>query len=205
MVKYTATGEPSTSELGGIDSIMVNGANVYSSALKFDGTMNYVTITDDAIAAACPVSANVDPLVADGMKVFIDGKEVAFGTSMTHDFTKKPVLVVKFVDSGDTSQYTVFSFARLNMAHDVTMDTIKRVGWFAARCFEGDLDGYSAGGLALPLGGFRPRFVINVQVDNGYTGYYDLENNVLKVYASPNTEATANQLTTARYSVILME
>lgn len=75
-------------------------------------------------------------------------------------------------------------------------------GWSNVRNVIGNLGSYVAGGIDLRLGSFSPKFVIGVQVDKGYIGYYDLNAKVLRVYKSSGVEATADE--SVEFSVILM-
>lgn len=75
-------------------------------------------------------------------------------------------------------------------------------GWSNVRNVIGNLGSYVAGGIDLRLGSFSPKFVIGVQVDKGYIGYYDLNTKRLRVYKSTGAEASADE--TVEYSVVLM-
>ena len=78
----------------------------------------------------------------------------------------------------------------------------RQMGWSNVKCVTGSLENYRSGGISLNLRSFSPRFVIGIQVDKGYTGYYDLESQKLKVYKGVNEEASADEY--VRFSVLLM-
>lgn len=137
-----------------------------------------------------------------GSSITVNGVAVTSATAFLHDFSDaRPLTIVVTQDaSSNTYKLTV-----VDGILDSSVATIARVGWFAARCFTGDLDAYSAGGIALPLGNFKPRFVINVQVTDGFIGEYDIATQKLKVYSAAGTEASAGALGNSHFNVILME
>lgn len=142
-----------------------------------------------------------------GDVIKVNGTTVTSGTAFIHDFKNDGAtltIVVSnpgAVDPTATANYTLTVY---DGVQETKMSTIQHVGWFGARCISGDLDAYD-GGLTLALGNFKPKFVISVQVSNGFTGYFDIPTGKLKVYKAPNTEANASELSTSKYSVILME
>lgn len=138
----------------------------------------------------------------DGSTIKVGNSTVTSGTAFLHDFSKNPKITIKVTQDSTTNTYTLTVIDGLQ---DATVSTVARVGWYAARCISGDLDAYTAGGMTLPIGNFTPRFVVNVQITEGYIGVYDLETKKLIVYSAAGTEASASALKTARYNVILME
>ena len=80
---------------------------------------------------------------------------------------------------------------------------INKIGWIDSIVIEGVISEYAEGGIELDLGNSAPKYVISVMIDGGYTGYYDIETNKLKVYASAGTEAS--DISDVKYTVILME
>lgn len=113
------------------------------------------------------------------------------------------VTLTSTVDTATTYTLTITK-GSYDEQQEVTISPFIRVGWFAAREFKGDLDTYEAGGIAIPVGGFTPRHVINIQITGGFTGEFDIATKKLKVYKA-GVEATKAQLATATYSMILME
>ena len=157
-----------------------------SSTLTSSGNIKAVTVT----------------LTADGGTIKVNNVAVTSGTAFIHDFSDSKPITIKVTLNDTTTTYTL---TVIDAIHTSKLGIIQRMGWFAARSISGDLDAYAAGGLTLPLGNFTPRFVINVQVSEGFIGEYDLETKKLKVYSAAGTEAQASALKTARYNVILME
>lgn len=140
-------------------------------------------------------------LTADGGVIKVNNVTVTSGTAFLHDFSDNKPVTIKVTLNDTTNTYTLTVIDGLLSAG---FSTIERVGWFAARCVTGDLDAYTAGGIVLPLGSFKPKFVVNVQVTEGFIGVYDLEEQKLKVYSAAGTEANASALKTATFNVVLM-
>ena len=116
------------------------------------------------------------------------------------NFTTSKIYTVTAEDTTTTKQYVV-SVIDDSKPKKVAM---RYPGWSNVRVFEGDLDEYASGGITLPLAGFAPLFVINVQILGGaYVGAYDVKTGKLKVYSvSDGSEISA--MAGLSFSVILM-
>jgi len=142
-------------------------------------------------------------LTADaGSTIKVDGKSVTSATAFVHDFQTKPTISIKVTNGSDNHTYTLTVYDEIQ---EVKFSTVKNVGWFGARAISGDLDAYAAGGLAIPMGNFKPKYVINVQITSGYTGFFDVDTKKLIVYSAAGTEATAANIRAEKYSLLLME
>lgn len=130
-------------------------------------------------------------------------------TSLTfsHNFKTGPTVTIVVANAGaaeGTSPVT-YTLTVYDGVQEVNVANIINIGWWPARRVTGDLDKYAAGGLYIPLGTFKPKFVVNVQITDGFVGYFDIASGKLKVYKSNKTEATEADLATAKYDMILME
>lgn len=143
-------------------------------------------------------------LAADSGTIIAGGKAVSSGSAFKFNFNNSPVMDISVKDGDVTNTYTLAVTVASDDAQATKMSTIRNVGWFAARYFEGDLDTYKAGGIVIPMGGFTPRYAISVQITGGFTGYFDVAQKKLMVYSAPGTEATASALSKAHYQMILM-
>lgn len=130
---------------------------------------------------------------------------VTSGTAFSANLSSSGV--VHLTSTADTAtEYTLtVTKGSFDELQDISMNTITKVGWFSAREFKGDLDAYAAGGIPIPTGGFKPKYVVNIQITGGFWGEFDFANSKLKVYKAVGTEATKGELTSATYSMILME
>ena len=142
-------------------------------------------------------------LTADaGSTIKVDNKAVTSATAFVHDFQKKPTITIKVTNGSDNNTYTLTVYDELQ---EVKLATVKNMGWFGARAITGDLDAYTAGGISIPMGNFKPKYVINIQVTNGYTGFFDVNTKKLIIYSAAGTEATAANIRAEKYSLLLME
>lgn len=163
-----------------------------TSVLTSSGNIKAVTVTLTVVAAS---------------KVKVNGADVPVTSttaSFIHDFSNsKPVTIVVTDSAGENPEtYTLLVVDELQ---DMTMTTITKVGWFSAREFKGDLDAYTAGGVPITTGSFKPKHIVSIQITGGFWGEFDFENSKLKVYKAVGTEATKADLAAARFQMILME
>lgn len=130
--------------------------------------------------------------------------EITSGTAFNADLSSSGV--VHLTSTVDTAtEYTLtITKGTFDEIQETKMSSITNFGWSGARAFEGDLDAYAAGGLAIPLGTFKPKYIVNIQISGGFTGEFIISSGKLKVYKA-GVEATKAQLQTATYSMILME
>ena len=133
-----------------------------------------------------------------------DPTTITSGTAFNANLSSSGVITLtSTVDTATTYTLTVTkgSFDELQ---ETSVTTMAKVGWFSARFVTGDLDAYAAGGITIPLGSFKPKYVVSVQISDGFTGEFIISSGKLKVY-KVGVEATKAQLQTATYSMILME
>lgn len=162
---------------------------------------------DDAMTASLAAGTAMPAVVvltADSGTITAGGKTVKSGVPFKMNFNNSPVLNISVKDGDTVNEYTLAATVAKNDILEMKMDCIRNVGWFAARYFEGDLDAYKAGGIILPMGKFKAKYTISVQITGGYVGYFDVAQNKLMVYKSAGTEATASDLATEHYQIILM-
>jgi len=132
-----------------------------------------------------------------------DPTTITSGTAFSANLTSSGVITITAtVDTAATYTLTITK-GTFDDLQSVAIEDISNFGWSGARHISGDLDTYVSGGLAIPLGTFKPRFVINVMVTDGFVGYFDIASGKLKVYKS-GSEATVNQLKNSSYDMILL-
>lgn len=178
-----------------IEQVAINDRDF--SATFEDGKTIPLVITDDTVAENTQVVIEF----AEGA-VQVNGKNITSGAPVHVNLVKNPRITIKVSEGNDSN---TFYIQRVNYANDVKVNTVKNIGWFGAKHYEGDLDGYTAGGILIPTKGFKAKYVVSLQVTDGFIGSFDLETSMLKVYKSGNAEASASDLTTVRYSMILMQ
>jgi hypothetical protein len=178
-------------------------------------TVNGRTVTiADTMSITLPSTADFTALTivptSAGNYITIGTTTKASGQSFTVSVTSGTAFNVVVQDAAseptDTKTYSLtITKGSYDELLESNMTTIKNMGWFAAREFSGDLDSYAAGGIAIPMGSFKPKYVINIQITGGYWGEWDFANGKLKVYKAVGTEATKADLTSATFRMILME
>lgn len=177
---------------------VTNGSAVVVASTMYSKLTSSGDITDVSVTLT---AANVGDVIK------VNGVTVTSGTAFTHDFKAGPTIaiVVSNAEAADPTATANYTLTVYDGVQEINVATITNIGWFGARAISGDLDSYTAGGMLIALGSFKPKYVINIMISDGFTGYFDFANKKLKVYKAPNTEATANDLSTATYSMILME
>ena len=136
-----------------------------------------------------------------GTTMTVQGVAVTSGETFTHNFRTVPTIAITVKNGSTTNNYTLTVYDELQ---ETNVSNIMNLGWWPARHVSGDLDTYTAGGLAIDLGLFYPKFVVNIMITDGFTGYFDVNTKKLKVYKG-QTEATKAELAAAKYDMILME
>lgn len=182
------------------------------TSVKVNGTT--VTVSDSmAIELPSTTTMTAVPVIltaAEGYGITFRGTAVTSGTSFNANFSETSSATIVVTATADESDTKSYSLTVTKGTWDGVLESgvvqITKMGWFAAREFNGDLDTYAAGGLAVPLGSFKPKHVINIMITGGFTGEWDFTNKKLKVYKG-GSEATTAQLRTAeaKYTMILME
>ena len=102
------------------------------------------------------------------------------------DFTSSVTFTVTAEDATTQKQYTA------TVVFVPRVENLHFAGLFAARCVTGSLRNYTAGGMDLGFGSFKPMYVAGVQLSGGYIGYYDTETRLLHAYSASGTEASAS-------------
>ena len=100
-----------------------------------------------------------------------NGSKVSLSTPLTIKITAE--------DGETTAIYTVTTKIKEEKKAAMKEHNFRQMGWSNVKCVTGSLENYRSGGISLNLRSFSPRFVIGIQVDKGYTGYYDLESQKL--------------------------
>ncbi len=178
---------------------VTNGSAVTVASTMYSKLTSSGDITNGSVTLT---AANAGDLIK------VNGTTVTSGTAFVHDFKNDGAtltIVVSNAEAADPTATANYTLTVYDGTQEINVATITNIGWFGARAISGDLDSYTAGGMPIALGSFKPKYVINIMISDGFTGYFDFANKKLKVYKAPNTEATANELSTATYSMILME
>lgn len=194
-------------QVKGVDTMTnLTGITVNGTAITPIASSMSIELPSTANLASIPVVLTA----AEGCTVTFRGTAVTSGTSFNANFSEASSAAIVVTSSAEppvVEEYTVtVTQGSWDDVFESGMVTIARMGWFAAREFNGDLDTYTPGGIAVPLGSFRPKHVINVMVTGGFTGEWDVVDKKLKVYKA-GTEATQAQLKSAnaKFTMILME
>lgn len=174
---------------------------ILSFKIPINGT-TYNGVVDEVartVAISVPFGTSIKgltPIVAVST-----GATVSPANGASASFEKPVVYTVTAEDGATKKSYTVYVTVRPD-ATVLKVHTFNAIGWSNVRTVIGNLASYTAGGIDLKLGFFHPKFVLGIQVDKGYIGYYDLNTKKLRVYKSTGVEASADE--TVEYSVVLM-
>lgn len=147
-------------------------------------------VSDSTVSLVLPYGSALNALAP--VIEISTGATVSPASAVATDFSAGPVTyTVTAEDTTTTKKYKV----SVTTAKDKTIvgvHNMNTAGWFNTRCVIGNLSGYAAGGIKIDMGGFKPKYVIGVQVDKGNVGYFDLNTMRLRVYSAAGTEATAD-------------
>jgi len=177
-----------------LTGVQVAGNNVTvgaSMSIELPSTANLASISVKLTADA-------------GSTITFGGTTVTSGTAFTADFSGGAATIVVTQDEASNTYTLTVTKGTWDDVQDVSGASITKVGWFSAKEFKGDLDTYASGGITIPLGSFKPKYVVNIMITEGFTGEFIFSTGKLKVYKG-GSEATKAQLKTATYSMILME
>lgn len=170
-------------------------ASTECNIISFELNGVYGVISGTAIAVTFPTGTAVTSLVP---RVMIS-KGATIAPLTAQNFTNPVTYTVTAEDGTTTKTYTV------TVTVDPTgkkVSEVSNAGWMGTKVATGDFDTYTAGGIKLDLGSFKPIMVVGIQVDKGYSAYYDLSTQKLTAYTSAGTEFT--NAVNIRYSVVLM-
>lgn len=115
---------------------------------------------------------------------------------------KSPVSIKVTAEDVENYKYYGINVTVRPDAAVCNVTTPNSAGWINTRNVYGNLSKYTKGGMTIELGRFRPKQVIGLQIDKGYTGYFDIETKKLKVYKACDTEATADDTVFYSFTVI---
>ena len=165
--------------------------------VAYSGTINHL---NNSVQMILPAGASMDGLTA--IVVVSPGATSSPKNGSTVSLSTPLSIKITAEDGKTTAVYTVFTKIREEKKVAQKEHQFRQMGWNNVICVTGSLESYTSGGISLNVRSISPRCVIGVQIDKGYTGFYDLETQKLKVYKGVNEEATADE--TVRYSVLLM-
>lgn len=165
------------------------------NGVAYAGTINEAAKTITVMVPFGTSLTSLTPTIAVSVGATVSPESGASGS-----FASPVNYTVTAEDETTTRVYSVIVKVKPD-ATVIGVHNFTTPGWSNVRNIIGNLGSYTAGGIDLNLGSFSPKFVIGVQVDKGYVGYYDLNAKVLRVYKA-GVEATANE--TVEFSVILM-
>ncbi len=111
-------------------------------------------------------------------------------------------------DTRELGKFTTFKYAEPPVPPTpgmaVPYNKIDRVGWINSAMVSGECkqEDYVMGGIALRLD-FKPDIVLGVQADNGYTGFFDITTQRLKLFMPDGTEGVNVDI--IKYTIVLMK
>jgi hypothetical protein len=165
------------------------------NGVAYTGTINETSKTVSVMVPFGTPLTNLTPAIVISAGATISPESGAAGSFAT------PVNYTVTAEDGTTKKVYSVIVKEKPDATVIGVHNFTTPGWSNVRNIIGNLGSYVAGGIDLGLKSFSPKFVIGVQVDKGYVGYYDLNAKVLRVYKS-GVEATADE--TVEFSVVLM-
>lgn len=165
----------------------ISDCKILSFKIPYDGK-TYIGIVNDAtghISIELPIGASLKELypqilVSSGATVSpASGSKVSLENNFPY--------TVRTEDGESSRVYRVYAKVKEDKSFLKSESTLV-VGWSNVRFITGNLSKYVRGGMEIKLNNFLPKQIIGIQVDRGYSAFFDVKNRKLRVFSAPNVE-----------------